>query len=207
MSKQKNNQAAHKARGGRGRGRPRSFDVDAAVDTATALFHRHGYDGVRVAELGEQLGIKPPSLYAAFGSKAELFERCVQAYEARSQFIGAPLADPELDTVEALALALRGAARAYAADPERPGCMVIDGKRNASDTEVCARIGARIDGLQVTLEQRVARTHPKQARLAADFMVTTLRGLSAAARDGVEAARLLDVAETAAAALGALLRS
>ena len=62
------------------RGRPRSFDTDEAIDTAMKLFHGRGYDAVGVAELGEKLGITPPSFYAAFGSKAGLLERTLKRY-------------------------------------------------------------------------------------------------------------------------------
>lgn len=64
----------------RPRGRPRSFDLDKAVDTAIKLFQARGYDAVGVAELSAALGIKPPSFYAAFGSKAGLLERALKRY-------------------------------------------------------------------------------------------------------------------------------
>lgn len=46
------------------------------------LFHRKGYDGVGVAEIGDALGIRPPSFYAAFGSKAGLLRRTLVLYAA-----------------------------------------------------------------------------------------------------------------------------
>src|SRR5690242_7796928 len=64
------------------RGRPRTFDMGAAVDKAMGLFHGRGYDGVGVAELGAALGVSPPSLYAAFGSKMGLFRQAVARYIA-----------------------------------------------------------------------------------------------------------------------------
>src|SRR5699024_8628106 len=64
------------------RGRPRNFDRDAALRTAMDLFWRRGYEGVSVAMLTEALGITPTSLYAAFGSKAELFDEAIELYDA-----------------------------------------------------------------------------------------------------------------------------
>jgi AcrR family transcriptional regulator len=64
----------------RGPGRPRAFDLDEAVDRVLELFWRQGYAATTVTDLTAAIGINPPSLYKAFGSKQELFERAVQRY-------------------------------------------------------------------------------------------------------------------------------
>ena len=56
------------------RGRPRLFDRDLAVELAADLFRKRGYEGVSITDLTDAIGIGRPSLYAAFGSKAALFE-------------------------------------------------------------------------------------------------------------------------------------
>ncbi|WP_219816748.1 TetR/AcrR family transcriptional regulator [Arthrobacter sp. ZGTC131] len=61
-------------------GRKRAFDDQVALDTAMELFWRQGYEGTSIADLTLALGINPPSLYAAFGSKRELFERTLDRY-------------------------------------------------------------------------------------------------------------------------------
>ncbi|BDZ48609.1 TetR family transcriptional regulator [Frondihabitans sucicola] len=62
------------------RGRPRGFDVDIALDRAIDVFWREGYDGASIAELTAAMSITATSLYAAFGSKRELFERAFTRY-------------------------------------------------------------------------------------------------------------------------------
>ena len=62
-------------------GRPWSFDRDAAVETARRLFWRHGYEGVSVGDLTKAIGVAPPSLYAAFGSKAGLYQQAMTRYK------------------------------------------------------------------------------------------------------------------------------
>jgi AcrR family transcriptional regulator len=64
----------------RGRGRPRVFDRNEALGLATRLFWLKGYDGTSIVDLTEAIGIEAPSLYAAFGSKKELYAAAVRHY-------------------------------------------------------------------------------------------------------------------------------
>lgn len=57
-----------------------AFDREQGVAVAQALFHARGYDAVGVAELTQALNILPPSLYAAYGSKVDLYERTLRRY-------------------------------------------------------------------------------------------------------------------------------
>ncbi|MFJ1456364.1 TetR/AcrR family transcriptional regulator [Nocardia sp. N2S4-5] len=61
-------------------GRPRSFDVDAALDRALEAFWRQGYEGTSLTDLTTAMGINKPSLYAAFGNKEELFGKVLARY-------------------------------------------------------------------------------------------------------------------------------
>ncbi|MBK3568910.1 TetR/AcrR family transcriptional regulator [Streptomyces sp. MBT62] len=67
----------------RHRGRPRAFDRDRAVLDAARLFWRRGYSGTSTRTLTAALGLSTSSLYAAFGSKAGLFEEAVRTYAER----------------------------------------------------------------------------------------------------------------------------
>lgn len=62
------------------RGRPRKFDKEKALNTALKLFWEHGYEGVSVALLANEIGINIPSLYSAFGNKEALFIKAVEHY-------------------------------------------------------------------------------------------------------------------------------
>ena len=63
------------------RGRPRTFDREAALRSALTLFWRVGYEPATISELCKAMGINPHSLYAAFGNKAQLFMEAVAYYE------------------------------------------------------------------------------------------------------------------------------
>ncbi|WP_227271026.1 TetR/AcrR family transcriptional regulator [Roseobacter weihaiensis] len=66
----------------RKRGRPRSFDTNAALDAAVGVFWREGYDGADTASLAAAMGLTKPSVYAAFGDKRSLFMHALQRYGA-----------------------------------------------------------------------------------------------------------------------------
>ncbi len=62
-------------------GRPREFDRDQALHKAMLLFWQHGYEGTSMSALVETLGIASARIYAAFGSKEQLFREAVALYE------------------------------------------------------------------------------------------------------------------------------
>ena len=90
------------------------------------LFWEHGFDGVSISDLTDATGINRRSLYAAFGSKEELFGRAVRRYlDGPGGFVAAALQQPTAwGVAEAM---LHGAADSYT-DPTRPrGCLVVHG--------------------------------------------------------------------------------
>src|SRR5258708_34443720 len=64
----------------RGLGRPRSFDIDRALDRALQVFWRKGYEGTSLSELTKAVGANRPSLYAAFGDKEPPFRKALDRY-------------------------------------------------------------------------------------------------------------------------------
>ncbi|HUD94129.1 TetR/AcrR family transcriptional regulator [Sphingobium sp.] len=185
------------------RGRPRQFDRDAALDQAQALFHAHGYEGVGVASLAEAMGINPPSLYAAFGSKAELFGEVLGHY-ARSALPVDDLLAPGSDPAQALTRLLHEAATIYAADPQAPGCLVLEGARGA-DRQAAGLACTWKAASRERVRDYLRPVHPGQADVVADYMVAIMSGMSADARGGMPAARLVAVADMAGLAIKAML--
>src|SRR4029077_3486590 len=107
-------------------GRPRAFDADAALDQAMDVFWRHGYEGATIAQLTEAMGINPPSLYAAFGSKEGLLKAALDRYSAkRAAFMEDILSAPTAR--EAAERMLMGIADTQTDPANPPGCLLVQG--------------------------------------------------------------------------------
>jgi AcrR family transcriptional regulator len=186
------------------RGRPRSFDRDAALDTAIRLFWTKGYEATSIGDLTAAIGVGAPSLYAAFGDKQALFNEVVEVYGLRyGGFIARGLAE-EPTARAAVGRILREAAREYT-EPNRPrGCMVISAGVNTASVDVADLLRRIRNGNVDVFAERIAAdvtngllppdTDP--AALAR-YVGAVLQGMSQSARDGAGRAQLERVAELA----------
>lgn len=175
------------------RGRPRGFDRAAALQLAMESFWEHGYEGTSIGDLTARIGIRPPSLYAAFGSKEELFREAVALYQdmdgepAFRTLWEAPTARAGIEAM------LRGNVRSYTTAGRPTGCMIV----LAATTYTPSTEGIR----DFLAEQRRATTAAVQERLArgqadgdmtsgadtaalAAYVMSVQYGLSLQARDG-----------------------
>lgn len=189
---------------GRG-GRPRGFDPEAGVATATRLFWERGYDAVGVAELAQSIGINAPSLYAAFGNKRELFERAIGHYSATQGHFFGWLDDPDATAFETLLKVLEEAARTGTRDPAARGCLVLDGTRNCADPAARALTAAARDGVREKARALVSRENEQVAEAAADYFMFVLTAISGSAINGVTLPRLLHDIDLAGRGLRAIL--
>ncbi len=180
-------------------GRPRSFDPDAALLRAEALFAARGYDAVGVADLTSALGINPPSLYAAFGNKAALFERVVERYAATTGAFCPEALDGAASLEAGLDRLFSRALDAYLADGT--GCLVLEGARGCSDPAALASCALRRDQTRERIRSFIADHAPRHAAPGADMAVMVLSSLSSGARSGLDRTTLAGFARLSATAL------
>src|SRR5256885_165383 len=145
-------------------GRPREFDRDQALERAMLAFWRRGYEGTSMADLVQALGIASARIYAAFGSKQDLFREAVQRYEAGDGGFADRAMAQEPRVRDALARVLRDAVATYTDDAHPLGCMVVTAATNcAEENEAVAawlaehrrqRTQSLIDRLQRRSEER-----------------------------------------------------
>ncbi|MGH2945324.1 MAG: TetR/AcrR family transcriptional regulator [Solirubrobacteraceae bacterium] len=179
------------------RGRPRGFDRDQALQRAMDVFWERGYEGTSISELTAAMGIGAPSLYAAFGSKEQLFRETVELYDSLE---GAERALHDGPTArEGIEAMLREHAANYT-DPETPaGCLIVLGAtahapENRKIAEYLA--GWRRETTEM-LRARLARGVEEgdvpgsvDVDALAAYFNTLLEGLSIEARDGASREQL-----------------
>jgi AcrR family transcriptional regulator len=173
------------------RGRPRSFDREQALLRALDVFCVRGYDATTLQDLQEAMGgITPPSFYAAFGSKEQLFKEAVERYRAT-------LGDRPMRalhshaTARASVQAMLEEAVAVFGAPDAPGCLVLLGGLNCTSPSVQEYLQAirrQAPGVLVQRLERAVREGdlPPGLDLAAiaAFYLSVIYGLALRARDG-----------------------
>ncbi|WP_035846495.1 TetR/AcrR family transcriptional regulator [Kitasatospora azatica] len=189
------------------RGRPRSFDREAALAAAMLLFWEKGYEAASIADLTEAMGIRPPSLYAAFGDKRALFDEVVARYGQTYGAFGARALAEEPTVRAGIARLLREAAAEYTA-PGRPhGCLVVSAAANCGSPDVREALlvlrKANLEDFEQRIAAAVARGEEPAAtdpRALARFTAAVVQGMSQQARDGASREELELIAQTAMAA-------
>jgi AcrR family transcriptional regulator len=159
-------------------GRPRVFDIEEAVHTATMLFWQKGYEQTSLADLTREMGITPPSFYFAFKSKDGLFRKVIDYYAARYMgFMNEAMLKPTArEVAEAI---LYGCADAYTSPGHPPGCLFVN------NSMPCA-----MDGIEVRRELAKGRK-ARLTRLRRRFQEAKTSGDLPSDSDPEELARYL----------------
>jgi AcrR family transcriptional regulator len=135
--------------------RPRVFDIKKAVQTATVMFWKKGYEQTSLANLTAEMGITPPSFYFAFGSKDGLFRKVIEHYVTTylgfmEEAFRQPTARGVAETM------LYGCADVYS-NPSNPrGCLIMNCSLPSSETtvEVRRELASERKGRRVKLKKR-----------------------------------------------------
>ncbi len=192
------------------RGRPPSFNREAALDIATELFWRHGYDGASISRLTERMGITAPTLYAAFGSKAGLYQQVfARLREHRHQVAGGESARITPTLYQLLKRNLEEAAQQFADPAGPPGCMIAIGSlqcapenRSARETAGSYRIADLKDFIgRIEAAKRTGEVPETCDAIAlARFYAAVHQGMAVQAIDGATATELNAIVGIALAA-------
>jgi AcrR family transcriptional regulator len=192
------------------RGRPRAFDRDEALSAAMTVFWEKGYEGASLEELQSAMGaISPPSFYAAFGSKEQLFFEVVDLYMATVGSRPKEALEAAMTARQGVEAMLREAIDIYS-DPNTPrGCLVHLGAINCAPANTSVQDHLRRYRIQAPglirkrLERGVAEGDvPKGADLKplVSLFASLVNGIPMRSRDGASRDEMLAVVTAAMAA-------
>jgi AcrR family transcriptional regulator len=186
-------------------GRPRAFDAEEALDQAMHVFWEKGYEGSSLHDLTAAMGIKPASLYQAFGNKQALFEQALARYLAGpGAFVRGALNEPT--AYDVATKTLHQCTEFLTEKRTRCGCMTIQAAMVGSDQAEPVKaklIDVRVKG-QEALRERFERAQidgdlakNADADGLARFITAVFQGMTVQAINGASREELLRLADTA----------
>jgi TetR/AcrR family transcriptional repressor of nem operon len=183
-------------------GRPREYDAEAVVARAMELFWRRGFSATSMAEIYEATGLKPGSIYAAFGDKETLFRRAFEAYVQRFR----SLFPKDAEGLAAIRAWLDTQVELAAEDPARRGCLIINTvlEREAHSPATQAMAQGRLQEirgffLRHLIQAQQARDLPPglEIEAKADALLGAVVAIMSLARAGADRQTLEHVARSA----------
>jgi TetR/AcrR family transcriptional regulator, transcriptional repressor for nem operon len=136
------------------RGRPRSFDTEAAVERAMGEFWSRGYHATALPDLLRATKLSRGSLYAAFGDKHSLFLRALDRYVADALARMDDELDPRREPIDALRAYLAGYVDRTSGANGRRGCLLAATAMELAGRD--AEVDRRVASFFKAMEARVA---------------------------------------------------
>lgn len=176
------------------RGRPpRPFDRTAALDAAMHVFWAKGFDRASITDLCSAMDVHPPTLYAAFGTKEDLFrESCARYIATEGGAAVRSLENPVCRTaIREMLMSHVDVLRAY---EKGRGCMVVTSSSSIDPTH---ELWTELSALRRGFLENVAARRDKGKRdgevgssvdtkAVALLLVSLLNGFSVQMLDGVD---------------------
>ena len=190
----------------RPRGRPREFDMNAALDQAVRVFREQGYNATSIPDLIAAMGLASGSIYKAFRDKRAVFLAAFDRYTfLRNEQLAAvartakPARERLRDVLAFYVDSARGA-------EGRRGCMVVGSavELAAVDREVAARVGASLARNEAFLADLIrqgqadksipGRIDPEETARVMVYLTQGLRVVGKSGRPPPETSSVVDTA-------------
>ena len=170
--------------------RPREFDEARVIDKVMQQFWAHGYEATSVDDLCAATGLNRSSLYRTFGSKRDLLDTALAAYEENALRRIEELLDRH--TIhDGLRLFLMGLFQTGGKGPSQWGCLIGNcaGELAARDKKAQARLRKSLHRIESLLCGALKRAQEDGAlsdrmdpQSIAQFLVTQAQGLRLVAK-------------------------
>lgn len=183
-------------------GRPIEFEPEQALEAAMQQFWSAGYESTSLRELLTAMDLSKSSLYQTFGTKQQLFEKCIARYRdgmacdmlERLQNAQSGWCFIE-ETLYSVVEVTRGPI------PPR-GCLVMNSASEFSqgNPALAALISASLERFEGVFLQAVQRAQAegdipasKDARVLAQYLLTSMGGLRTMVKAGTDAKHIRQI--------------
>lgn len=184
--------------------RPREFDAEAVLETATRVFWSRGFKHTSLDELCAATGLNRSSLYAAFGAKRDLYLSALARYEEGSaaRIAAAFEVRPVRDGLERFFDSLIDS---IVAGPGRRGCFIGNCAAEMAqlDRSAAARVRRSLARIEAAFREGLERARargelPRRSDPAAlaRFLTAGVQGLRLVGKANADRASLSDIAGT-----------
>lgn len=185
-------------------GRPLEFDPVQALDAAMQVFWASGYEATSLQNLLAAMDLSKSSFYQAFGSKRQLFERCLERY--RENTAAAMLEDMKQASSgrQFIADMLYSVAREAASAQKPRGCLAMNTANEfaQSDPAVAERVSHCIERFTAVFETAVRRAQAeggiaadKDTEALAHYLVSSMSGLKTMVKAGATEERVKNIVQ------------
>jgi AcrR family transcriptional regulator len=195
-------------------GRPRTFDREVALKKAMLVFWEKGFEGTTMADLIAAIGMKAPSIYAAFGNKDALFSEAVELYKGQVEQGPLKALHESPHILNAIESSLAESIKMLAG-PEASSCLIMAGAINCAPEhqEHVQHLRNLRAGYKEALNNRFAQAiedgqliEGTDPDVLAEFYFGFIHGLALRAKDGSTKKELQSSCKLALQALKSVLR-
>ncbi|MFM0476709.1 TetR/AcrR family transcriptional regulator [Paraburkholderia strydomiana] len=192
------------------RGRPREFDTEAVLASASQVFWNHGYHATSIEDLCKATGLLRGSLYGVFGDKHGIMLAALDHYAEGSVARLAERLNAPVPPEEALRNALLHYARVACALTGERSCFITNTtlEMQPGDEELRSRVAAVQRRMATLLAASVIRGQASGAfnstldeKAVGDFLLCIMQGLRVLGRVAHKEDALIGIVDVAMRAL------
>lgn len=187
----------------RGRGRPRGFAEEAALEAAMLTFWRNGYQATSLDDIVAATGAARASLYKTFGDKRAMFLKSLALYGSRFEARAEQALGDEPNARDAVQALLAASADRLTGGNAPPGCLRCNstlelmGTDPVLDTALTEANERFQQVIQKILDHgiRKKQLRKKDANGLARYITGAINGMVTLARTGADRSELMEYAD------------
>jgi TetR/AcrR family transcriptional regulator, transcriptional repressor for nem operon len=171
--------------------RLREFDYEATLENAGRQFWLKGYQATSIQDLATVTGVKPGSLYKAFGDKRGLFLKCVAHYMEHTSYRAILIENPDAPLKDSLGKIFNLMVESCEDSERVSGCLVTNSAYEMAsvDEEIFSAMNKHLYQMKQTVLSRIMSAQASgeidnkyDADSLAAYYMTLIQGLLVSSR-------------------------